>query len=529
MAPEVLELMEELHMTNRDVNNFYRIFQNLREHDPITVSTLPNEVCTSSILWLVRNDRDYIVKILYNLVELGGYKNVVPWDGFLWIMLRFCTLSKLEACQVLFYIIAKEMKSWTLHLLTNSQLEEFFEEWIDSPIASFDCATIRFDALPKTKYSMVDFCELCSRYGSLVNPVLHLQRSIQQSMPSLRFWSDYDRIKVQNRFIPLDFFRYRKSRSISDLINKTSSMDMERELLIAKASIGEENLKALQREHATGSYVNSAHKFAGKGLPLPHVPGTKKLQGSRRRGHVEPKISWIEDMQKTNMDPVRGYNLGSAVPPIPKELLPQPEVAKLIVTFKECGPLPMPTHARATCGIEGRPATVVSTKSVFSSTPKWNEVHDINGYIADESKNLEFNILDAKLLVNLLLPQRKFYPHGFEGPLTWPGGKLHVKVVVTLPKTIDDAHKMLTSTFSEETRLAKKHSEIKAIVAKLKHMKEDKKALNRVQELSFIRDSRGVEPRRSNIVDILQKSSPCELIDRPHQSIIGRKGKDLPH
>ena len=33
-----------------------------------------------------------------------------------------------------------------------------------------------------------DFIELCYRFSQLVNPCMHLQRSLQQSLPSLRFW-----------------------------------------------------------------------------------------------------------------------------------------------------------------------------------------------------------------------------------------------------------------------------------------------------------------------------------------------------
>ena len=39
--------------------------------------------------------------------------------------MQFCSLSKLELCQVMFYIVSKEMKSWTVHYVTSSQLQEF--------------------------------------------------------------------------------------------------------------------------------------------------------------------------------------------------------------------------------------------------------------------------------------------------------------------------------------------------------------------------------------------------------------------
>lgn len=514
-------------MSNRDILNFYRIFQNLRNFDPITKSTLPNEVCSSSILMLIRNDREWVVKILYNLLELGGFNDIVTWDGFLWVLLQFCTLSKLELAQVLFYMIAKEMKSWTLHLLTNSQLEEFFEDWVDCPILSFDCSDLHFDSLPKTKYSMIDFIHLTTRYGALINPVIHLQRSLQQSLPSLSYWGNYDRIKMKNRFIPLDFFRYRKTQNIMELIHESSIQDMEKELLMAKLLIGDENLKALEREHLgkqNSSMLSNKAPKEQKTLPL---PGFQKPKPKSWRQLEDQTPSWIKETNARNMDPVRGVNLGSAVPPIPKELLPQPDVAKLIVTIRGAYGLPLPTHSCATCEIEGRPATQIRTKTVFGQEPVWNEVHAIYGYIVDDTKSLEFCIRDSTLLVRLLMPQRKFYPHGYDGFLTWAGGKIDVKVEVTLPKTVDDARDMVLSTFGEETRLAKKSNDLKGIVEKLKLMKTKKEAINRVQELDFIRSSRSMVPRQQNIVKMMERSCPCELVDRPKRTVLGRKGKEV--
>merc|ERR1712129_469448 len=75
----------------------------------------------------------------------------------------------------------------------------------------------------------------------------------------------------------------------------------------------------------------------------------------------------------------------------------------------------------------------------------WDEEHEIYGYIVDDTKRLEFNIWEATLLVKLHLPQAKFYPHGFEGALRYPGGKLDVKIEVTLPKTVRDAKDMVLS------------------------------------------------------------------------------------
>ena len=102
-----------------------------------------------------------------------------------------------------------------------------------------------------------DFIELCYRFSQLVNPCMHLQRSLQQSLPSLRFWclgipgddfgtfgwwdssvtsgvfrglpaertrperararSDYDTVKVYNRKITIDAWHILASLSFDAL------------------------------------------------------------------------------------------------------------------------------------------------------------------------------------------------------------------------------------------------------------------------------------------------------------------------
>lgn len=519
MAPEVSNLLAELHFSNRDVNHLYKIFQEMREHDPITVGTLPNEVCSSSLLMLVRNERKWVPKIMKGLVELGGYINIVPWDGFLYILLQFCTLSKIELCQVLFFIIAKDTKSWSLHMLTNSQLEEFYEAWADCPVKSFCTEDIGFDTLPKTRYTMVDFIELATRYAALINPLMHLQRSVQQSVPSLRFWGDYDRVKVSNRFIPLDFFRFRKSLSMMEMLHEADINTMQKELKKAQASMGEMNLRVLQEQEGLLGHADDSFHDHMIHLPL---PGSRRPPNRRWHKREEQIPEWMEERNKDNKDPSFGTALGSAVPPTPREKRPQPQVAKLIVHIERATGLPISAHVYCTCEIEGRPATRFRTKTVFGDNPVWDGHNEIYGYIADPTKRLEFNIWEATLLVKLHMPQSKFYPNGFEGSVPYPGGKLNVKIEVTLPKTVSDAKDMVLSTFGEEARLALEKQEMKLLVKKLAAFQERKMSINRVQELDFIQRSRVGEPKRKNMVSIMAKCRPEELIDRPVAAVLGR-------
>ena len=143
--------------------HFHQIFKQLKQSDPITLRVGPNEVSTASMTRLVKNHRKWVAKILILLLDLAGYKDTVTWDGFLYVTMQFCSMSKLELCQVMFYIVSKAMKSWTVHYLTSSQLEEFYDDYYACPVAAFNTTSIDFAKLPLAKYRMQDYIELCYR------------------------------------------------------------------------------------------------------------------------------------------------------------------------------------------------------------------------------------------------------------------------------------------------------------------------------------------------------------------------------
>merc|ERR1740138_2017983 len=145
---------------------------------------------------LVRTKRKWVEKIMLLLLDLAGFSDVVTWDGFVYVFIQFCTMSKLELCQVMFFIVSKEMKSWTVRYLTSTQLEEFYDDYAECPIKSFNTGGIDFSKLALAKYRMTDFIDLMFRFSQLINPCMHLQRSLQQALPDLRFWTDYDRVKA---------------------------------------------------------------------------------------------------------------------------------------------------------------------------------------------------------------------------------------------------------------------------------------------------------------------------------------------
>lgn len=219
-ATEVVELLQDMKITPRLVMQFHKTFKRLKQYDSITLRVGPHEVSSLSMTRLVKNHRKWVAKIMILLLDLAGFKDTVTWDGFLYVTMQFCALSKLELCQMMFYVVCKEMKSWTVHYLTSSQLEEFYDDYYSCPVQAFNTNTIDFAKLPLAKYRMQDFIELSYRFSQLVNPCMHLQRSLQQTLPSLRFWSDYDTVRVYNRRITIDFFRFKKVTNMLELMQR---------------------------------------------------------------------------------------------------------------------------------------------------------------------------------------------------------------------------------------------------------------------------------------------------------------------
>ncbi|CAD7930561.1 unnamed protein product [Amoebophrya sp. A25] len=211
-STEVQEVLMQLQIMPKHLNKLYAVFSSLKqaEKDHRTITTA-SEVATSSLATLVPHRRKWVEKCLERLVEFGGCFEVVTWDEFLYIFLKFNSLSKVELCQTMFYIIVKDVKSWTIHYLTCTQLSEYYSFYDDCPVESFSTSEINFAALPLHRYYIADFVELCHRYSQLINPLIHLQRSLQNALPSISFWNDYDRVESMNRRINLEFFRVKRA------------------------------------------------------------------------------------------------------------------------------------------------------------------------------------------------------------------------------------------------------------------------------------------------------------------------------
>eukprot|EP00913_Durusdinium_trenchii_P004065 g3767.t1 len=125
---------------------------------------------------LIEDRRKWVLKLLRCILKLGDCEEEATWDKFLWVMLRFCSLNRVELAQTLFLCILRIRDSTTYHYIRYYELGEFFAIYRNCPVKSFDTAEINFDLLPTRRYYASDFAELLMRYPILLHPILHLQQ-----------------------------------------------------------------------------------------------------------------------------------------------------------------------------------------------------------------------------------------------------------------------------------------------------------------------------------------------------------------
>jgi len=314
---EVIKILHSLNMTPRHIRTLYKKFQELRSFDSLTINTTAEECTVPSVMRLIRYKRDWVSKILMTVMELGGFREIVNWNGFLFVLLKLCTLSKIELAQALFFVIVRDMQSWTVHYVTTTQLQEFYEDYDDCEVRSFDTGSIGFSSLPMAKYRMVDFIQLTYRYSQLINPFIHLQRSLQQSLLSLNFWNDYDRVKPMNRKVTLDFFRSQKVLSLAELITGVSKKATE---AAAKPPDQQKMVDGIDPLNPKSQIKRRPHVDADLPIPSqgPGAPGWTPYRGPNSRRVIAPPLpAWVQEKALQNVDPVRGIALGSLS--VPKE------------------------------------------------------------------------------------------------------------------------------------------------------------------------------------------------------------------
>lgn len=211
---EVMELFDQLEMPKNAQHMMYLVFHELKQGTEEDVVEVATEIERSSVAELIFTRRRWCEHILEQIISFGGIEDEDPicWDDFLYILLQFCSCSKVELCQCLFLVIVGHVKSNTSNYLTMEQLVEFYSMYNKCPVTSFNTRAIDFTRLPLRRYYVEDFTELIQRFTPLLNPMIHLQRSLQEFMPSISYWDNHHRTEVICRKITLDFFKMEKTR-----------------------------------------------------------------------------------------------------------------------------------------------------------------------------------------------------------------------------------------------------------------------------------------------------------------------------
>lgn len=217
LCEEVEALLKALRVKPMHVVQLYSTFHSLRQWEvdealregeevESEIVTLATVIDVATVHELITSRRKYVQHLLDTLLKLGEVEDEVEWDHFLYILLKFCSLNRVELSQCLFQIILVEVKSDTYHFVTYQELQEFFWVYRECPVKAFNTAQIDFEKLPLSRYYVSDFCELLQRFTRLLNPLLHLQQCLQAFLPHSEFWDNLDLSHAFCRKITNEFF-----------------------------------------------------------------------------------------------------------------------------------------------------------------------------------------------------------------------------------------------------------------------------------------------------------------------------------
>ena len=239
--PIVENEMQSLGMSLGEVYTIFKVFMKLKSKTPRMIEgrlSGPYEIKSELLNSLIKERKDEIEPLLASLLLMAGASHTIGWDAFFYLCMRFGSMSKLELSQLMFYVIVKTIKSWTLHYITNSQLSAFYRLYRDSSNVSFNSKSVDFGQLPLSRYYMSDFVELCMKHAQLLNPLVHLQRIFQEQLPGLRFWDKIDRIATSNRRVTLDFFLLHKTRMFMEGDTFSEALDSLIPETLGKQQVG---------------------------------------------------------------------------------------------------------------------------------------------------------------------------------------------------------------------------------------------------------------------------------------------------
>jgi hypothetical protein len=175
---------------------------------------------------MIGERKEWVHPLLECLAQLGGClpedpddpdeEVMVSWDNFLYMFLRFNSLTREELSQFMFMSIVKILRQEdenfsTFHYLTDVQLDTFYERYRKCTIPAFSPRHVWFRELELRRYYASDFVEVSQRFAVLLNPAIHLQREMRKGIPSTHFWDKFDQETSYNRKLTIEFFMMKKT------------------------------------------------------------------------------------------------------------------------------------------------------------------------------------------------------------------------------------------------------------------------------------------------------------------------------
>lgn len=260
---EVKLLLANIGLSQSELAKFFKIFTHFRHRDGNKWVDGKMVISTNTVVKIINDKREYLNTILKHILQLGGCYDSLDWSHFLFVFVRFCSLSKVELCQLLFLIIVRDLRGLDIHYLTSTQLDRFYDTFRNSQVPeNMDCNKIRFSNFPLSRYYVTDFVEICFLYSPLIYPMQSLQRKFQSILPSLRFWDEYASLAGTTRKITLDYFLIRKTNvQLSGITTFQETCD----LLLLSSHLIHERLRQRKTEITNAQFLMNENSKGCRG------------------------------------------------------------------------------------------------------------------------------------------------------------------------------------------------------------------------------------------------------------------------
>jgi hypothetical protein len=225
-AMQVEELMRTQGFVPKHLHMIYNTFYTIGNTGEGEKLNEMDHVPRNNLSVLIKERKEWVEPLLDCLAQLGGClpddpddeeeEVMVAWDDFLYMFLRFNSLTREELAQFMFMAIVKILRQerddfGTFHYISDVHLDHFYERYRKCTIPAFSPRDVWFKDLELRRYYASDFVEVTQRFSVLLNPAVHLQRETRRDIPSTSFWDKFDQETSYNRKLTIEFFMMKKT------------------------------------------------------------------------------------------------------------------------------------------------------------------------------------------------------------------------------------------------------------------------------------------------------------------------------